>query len=85
MMRTHRATSGYPGPWEHLVLARDGLVLARRAAPRDEAAARREIRRARGELQKALRFLVPRRELAPLLAPLMSLVLELGELLAPLE
>jgi hypothetical protein len=87
MTRTRRSRRDYSGApqeaWERLELIRDGLGLARRVLPGDEKAARREILRARRELQKALRALAPRREMAPLLAPLMSLILELGGLLSP--
>jgi hypothetical protein len=68
---------------ERLELARDGLVVARRLARQDALAARREILRARRELRMALRTLAPRPALAPLQAPLLALLLELGRLARP--
>jgi hypothetical protein len=81
--QTSRGSHGrQPKVRERLQMVRDGLVLARRVLPGDETTARREILRARGELRRALRTLASRREMAPLLAPLMSLILELSGLLS---
>ena len=80
MTRTRLPRRGPPRARERLELVRDELLLARRLVRGDERAARREILRARRELQRILRAHAPRREMAPILAPLMSLILELGGL-----
>jgi hypothetical protein len=83
MPTTCRSGGDSPRLRERLELARDGLAVARSLAGQDAPAARREILRARRELRLALRKLAPRPELAPVQAPLLALLLELGRLTTP--